>query len=46
MINYKELYKSSVKGLKNGGGNQVTGHCPFHDDKKRSWSGKRYNPAI
>ena len=38
-MNYLELFESNVKGLKKSAKGQVIGHCPFHDDRNRSWSG-------
>lgn len=36
-VNYEAEYKSAIKGAKLSGGNLV-GRCPFHDDKKDSFS--------
>lgn len=36
---HKELFESNVRGIKNSRNDQVVGKCPFHNDKKRSWSG-------
>ncbi len=38
-MNYKELFETYVKGLKERSNGQVVGYCPFHSDRKRSWSG-------
>lgn len=38
-MNYKELFETYVKGLKERSNGQVVGYCPFHNDRKRSWSG-------
>ena len=36
-VNYEAEYRSVIKGAKPSGGNLV-GRCPFHDDKKNSFS--------
>ena len=36
-VNYEAEYRSIIKGAKPSGGNLV-GRCPFHDDKKNSFS--------
>ena len=36
-VNYEAEYRSAIKGAKPSGGNLV-GRCPFHDDKKNSFS--------
>lgn len=33
------LFEVHVRGLKERTNGQVIGHCPFHDDRNRSWSG-------
>ncbi len=38
-MNFHELFESNVQRLKERSNGQVIGHCPFHDDNKRSWSG-------
>lgn len=38
-MKYLELFESNVHGIKKGSNNEVTGFCPFHDDRNRSWSG-------
>lgn len=39
MNQYTELFESHIKGIKKGRNNELVGFCPFHDDRKRSWSG-------
>ena len=39
MGNYLELFKSNIIGRKDSTNHKVVGHCPCHDDRKRSWSG-------
>ena len=36
-VNYEAEYKSIIKGVKPSGSNLI-GRCPFHDDKKNSFS--------
>lgn len=35
--NYEQFYKSRLKNTKIHGG-EITGLCPFHDDKKKKFS--------
>ncbi len=36
-VNYEAEYRSVIKGVKSDG-RKLTGRCPFHDDKKNSFS--------
>jgi len=42
-MDYLGLFEANVRGLKERANGQVIGHCPFHDDRNRSWSGNIKN---
>ena len=40
MVNpdYRNLFSDHVRGYKPRGNGEAAGHCPFHDDRKKSFS--------
>jgi len=41
MAEYEKLYRENVDGIRDGAGDELVGHCPFHPDKRRSFSANK-----
>lgn len=39
MSKYENLFVENIKGIKKSNNDELSGYCPFHNDKTKSWSG-------